>query len=544
MSLYDYQKEAVAQVVAAFKEYKRVLVALPTGAGKTFTFSYLAKRYNQNAKKKVHILVNRTELVEQTYSTLLSIGVNVDKITSSRKKPSPNASVYVGMVETVFRRIQKGIITPDDIGLLIIDECHRGEFDKLLSHYNGYILGCTATPCRLKRNKFYKCDVCGTENLETCCGQECDEWTSPWSMSQIYDTIVEGVDIEELIKRGKLIQDRNFVFTPKNFDKLETDSKGEYTENSLTKVYAEHDQIALLYQAYANHAKGKKTMIFCSNSKTSASVTEYFKKQGVNILSYDSVNNKASERKKIVDRFKQERDIVLSNVNVFTTGFDVTDVECIIVYRATKSLSLWLQIVGRGGRKTDVIYKDSFTVLDFGNNISEHGKWSEARDWTKIFNEGIGKKKGRKSDIANFWECKECGHFNEQGADPCEGCGAPKKKTIKKPLKAIEGKVVALEPYPKPNGEKIYKWTVQNKQDRNFAFKVLYSQVLDLFRYYEVSKEDFVKRREKYEERITQIVRPVYFVLLKKSDINTSNNRTLKYVVKKSLEKVCKYYNL
>ena len=170
MPLRDYQTKAVADVVTAFKKHKRVLLQLATGGGKTYTFSYLAQRYVKNTGKKVHILVNRTELVEQTYNTLLSIGVSAEYITAKRKNPNPHATVYVGMVETVNNRLKRGKLEVDNIGLCIIDECHRGEFDKLLDQYKGFILGCTATPCRLKRNKFFKCDVCGTEDLPTCCG--------------------------------------------------------------------------------------------------------------------------------------------------------------------------------------------------------------------------------------------------------------------------------------------------------------------------------------------------------------------------------------
>ena len=535
MPLRDYQQKAVNDILTAFKTHRKVLFQLATGGGKTFTFSYLAKRFSERKDTKVHILVNRQELVEQTYKTLVTLGVNAGMITAKQRKYNPSHSVYVGMVETVYRRN----LPFEEVGFVIIDECHRAEFDKLLPKYNGYILGTTATPVRLKRNKFYKCSVCGSEGNEICCGQECDEWTSPFSMSQIYDTIVTGVGIQDLIDKGNLVKDVNHVFTPYKVDELQVDSKGEYTDDSLTAVYANHDQIEGLYQSYMTHCKGKKTMIFCNNTKTSQMVYDYFEDQDVNILSYDSKNG--GNRKDIVKRFDKERDIVLTNVNVFTTGFDVTDVECIIVYRATKSLALWLQIVGRGARPTDKILKEYFTVLDFGGNVDQHFKWSERRDWEHIFYYGYGKKKSKKKDILDFWECDNCGAFNNSDVDPCESCGTPRIKKKAKEKNAVKGNLIAVDDYPPPTAAGIITWTKQNQQDKNFAYKVMYNKILDLFKFYEVSKNDYITRREKYEARVKQIIRPIYFAIIK-SDIPANNKRTLNYVYNKCITKIEDYY--
>ena len=168
--LRDYQIESFNSVLKSFKDNRKVMLQLPTGAGKTFTFCTLAKRYT--LKGKVHILVNRIELVEQTYKTLTKLGVNTEKITAKQKVINRNALVYVGMCETVNNRIKKGKLSVDDIGLCIIDEAHRGEFTKLLEYYKGFILGCSATPVVLKRIHFTKCNTCGSTDLETCCGEE------------------------------------------------------------------------------------------------------------------------------------------------------------------------------------------------------------------------------------------------------------------------------------------------------------------------------------------------------------------------------------
>ena len=72
------------------------------------------------------------------------------------------------------------------------------------------------------------------------------------------------------------------------------------------------------------------------------------------------------ERDRILGWFENTKGAVLCNCGILTAGYDCPDIEVIILYRATTSLPLFLQMVGRGSRVTDV--KREFTILDFGNN--------------------------------------------------------------------------------------------------------------------------------------------------------------------------------
>ena len=60
--LRDYQKEAIQSVIQHRKYgYRRLLICLPTGAGKTVIFSELCRM----AKRNVLVLAHREELLEQ-----------------------------------------------------------------------------------------------------------------------------------------------------------------------------------------------------------------------------------------------------------------------------------------------------------------------------------------------------------------------------------------------------------------------------------------------------------------------------------------------
>ena len=120
----------------------------------------------------------------------------------------------------------------------------------------------------------------------------------------------------------------------------------------------------------------------------------------------------------VLKRYYNNEFKVLCNVGILTTGFDCPDIETIILYRATKSLPLFLQMVGRGSRVTE--FKKSFTILDFGNNCIEHGFWHDDRQWSL---DKKDKKKRGKKDVAPVKFCPECGAILPVNARECEFCG-------------------------------------------------------------------------------------------------------------------------
>ena len=82
--------------------------------------------------------------------------------------------------------------------------------------------------------------------------------------------------------------------------------------------------------------------------------------------------------------FKVTKGAVLTSVGILTTGFDEPTVETIILNRATRSLTLYHQMIGRGSRKLED--KSQFQVIDLGNNVRRFGYWQDYIDWQDAFN--------------------------------------------------------------------------------------------------------------------------------------------------------------
>jgi len=295
---------------------------------------------------------------------------------------------------------------------------------------------------------------------------------------------------------------------------------------------------------------GKTTIIFNSSSKTNLINYTRFKEAGINVRMYDSVNKEQSgNRKELIDWFKSEDDAVLMNVGCFIAGFSVKEVQAIMINTAIGSLASYIQICGRGARITDKFYKDHFILVDGGGNINRHQEFSDpTRDWLDIFWNGIGKPRTKKENPIDVNSCMECGFMYMKSEPACPNCGAiippPTKKdkeevfsdTVLKPIREI----------PPPNGERIYTYTVSRGENINFAFKILLGQIVDMFKYYRVTKDQYISAKQKgeLEKKVKKMIHKCYFTLLSKPDIKAENNRTIKYLLDKAINKLDIYYNL
>jgi type I site-specific restriction endonuclease len=137
-----------------------------------------------------------------------------------------------------------------------------------------------------------------------------------------------------------------------------------------------------LLSAYQEQSLGKKTLIFNNGIDTSKHVYATFKQAGFDIRHLDNTHN-PRERREILQWFREKPNAILTSVSILTTGFDEPTVESIILNRATKSLTLYFQMIGRGSRVLP--NKKEFTVIDLGNNLSRFGLWEAEVNWMNIF---------------------------------------------------------------------------------------------------------------------------------------------------------------
>ncbi|MEH6535984.1 MAG: DEAD/DEAH box helicase family protein [Psychroserpens sp.] len=358
--LYDYQIADLNRIFDVFEaapDNYNLLYQLPTGGGKTVIFSEIVRQYIKKHQKKVVILTHRIELCKQTSKVLHGFGVN-NKIINSKVKELPDQDQYkcfVAMVETLNNRLNDGKLNLEDIGLVIIDEAHYNSFRKLFKFFeNCFILGVTATPL--------------SSNIKL-------------PMKDNYKKLIVGDNISTLIKNGFLASAEIYNYDV-SLNTLKIGINGDYTVKSSEALYTNAAMQGKLLFAYEELSKGKKTLIFNNGINTSKEVYYTFKRAGYDVRHLDNTSSK-QERKEILKWFKSTPGSILTSVSILTTGFDEPSVESIILNRATRSLTLYFQMIGRGSR----IHRDKtkFTVIDLGNNAVRFGPWSQPADWQHIF---------------------------------------------------------------------------------------------------------------------------------------------------------------
>jgi len=236
------------------------------------------------------------------------------------------------MVQTLHNRIKKELININDFDNIIIDEAHRGEFMKILDLFEGNVIGFTATPNYEKSRRFFKCLKCGHEQDKSgkCCKRKLKKYRENVPLSTYYHTLIEGIGINELIEKGFLVQDENFVLPVDTSRLVYNEALGSYTEESIGLVFGSDDAIKNTLKTFHQLAGNKKTMIFNPNTLVNKKLYQAMLAAGLPVKMYDS-NNKEENRKELIEWFKNTPNAILLNVQVFTTGFDCTDVEVIFL---------------------------------------------------------------------------------------------------------------------------------------------------------------------------------------------------------------------
>lgn len=374
---------------------KRIIFQLATGGGKTVTFAGLVNRFLAKQQRKVLILVNRGELLKQAYSTLFEwYSITAAPITAGVNY-LPNLMVYVAMVETAYNRLKRNPNYFGNIGLVIVDECHIGNFKKLYDYFpDSLIIGFTATP------------ISGSKK-------------DP--LKNHFEDIVCGIDIPDLIANGSLVPNKTIHI--KNIQRNELRIKnGEFDEVQMANIYSSSKHVQNTIKAYQQFALNTKTIVFNCNIDHSKKVNEAFQAFGYPSRHLDG-NTDERERQETLLWFKNTPNAILNNVGILTTGFDEPSILTVIVNKSTMSVPLWLQMTGRGSRPYKG--KDFFYIIDMGGNAITHGDWNVPRDWKDIF---FNPDKPKMGGEAPSKECVGCSVVIHASVKICKYCGANNAK--------------------------------------------------------------------------------------------------------------------
>jgi superfamily II DNA or RNA helicase len=350
VQLRPYQHAGIKRIFEAWDPNRlnlmNVLFQMPTGTGKTTVFSEIVRKAHKK-KKKVLIVVHRTELVEQIADRLAQFNVDVG-IISANIKTNLEHDVQVATIQTLSRRTYP----PADI--VIIDECHHSKastYKRLWEIYpNARFLGVTATPVRINGEGF----------------------------DDLFDTLIPLGTLSYFFENNYLAPIKHLVCSIPDLSKVKQKMR-DYDIQMLRNVMLDNSLMANLVESYKKYVPGRKTIVFAVDIEHSKEIVQRYNQADIPAVHLDA-NTPKAERKEILEKFKAGEYLILSNVDIVSEGFDVPDCEAVQLARPTKSLVLYLQQVGRCMRIAPG--KEFGYVLDNAGLWLEHGLSYIDRDWT------------------------------------------------------------------------------------------------------------------------------------------------------------------
>src|SRR6187431_2563603 len=342
-TLRSYQREAIAAVLEARRAgIRRMVVCLPTGAGKTVIFSHLAEL----ARRQVLVLAHREELLSQAREKLSQAlrGSAVVALERAAERGAAEAKVLVCSIRSLHEQRLAEVIRGRNVGLVIYDECHHAAAEDNLRvlrqigvfepDWSGTLLGFTATTARGD-------------------GKGLDE---------VFERIVYSRTLPDLIDAGYLSPLRGFrVSTAADLTRLSAFG-ADFREEELADAVDIEERNALVARSIQELARDRRTIAFCVTVNHARNLSRALNIIGVPAGVVHGAMPSDARAKALAD-FREGRTQVLTNVAVLTEGFDDPGVSCVAMARPTRSEGLYAQCVGRGTRLFPG--KANCLVLDF-----------------------------------------------------------------------------------------------------------------------------------------------------------------------------------
>jgi len=238
LKLRDYQEEYIQELRTQISQGKnRLILCAPTGAGKTVMFSFMVSEHLKRGGKAI-IFTHRFELLKQASGAFNKLGLKANLI-SGKTKTDFKAPLHVSMVETFNRRKTELTNLLQEKTLIIFDEAHLLNFEKIMPLINdsSIVIGATATPYRKPKEA---------------------------QLKDFYHAIVHKADTPDLINKNQLTQAKSYGISIdlKGLKKTATDydTSSYYSEN---KTY---QGVVKNWERIAKNTKNSATRVTVAGS--------------------------------------------------------------------------------------------------------------------------------------------------------------------------------------------------------------------------------------------------------------------------------------
>jgi DNA repair protein RadD len=373
---------------------RRIISCMSTGAGKSPQIADLAKSALEKMKRVIIVLPRRS-LVNQLSASFHEWGINHGIVMSGHRRfTMPRCQII--SIDTYMSRVSAGRMDLIEADLLLIDEMHLQFTPKKLELFGKYpmVVAFSATPIAPKRQ----------------------------SLGMFYQDIIETISMQELMDQGWLAPLRYFAKPDIDLSGLDTDAGGDYRESQLGGVMDKPQLVGDIFENWKRIAEGKPTVIFASSQAHARHLCDEFCSHGYQ-FEYVDCTYPDDQRQALFESVRNGKTIGIVNVGIVSVGIDIPCLECVVLARPTKLVSVYLQCVGRVTRLFP--NKSTGIVIDHAGIIEALGLPTQHFEWSLDGKETVeerSKKKNEERKEPKQITCGDCGTVFQLRRS-CPNCG-------------------------------------------------------------------------------------------------------------------------
>lgn len=393
-TLFEDQKKFISDIRDGVKQHHRVIAYAPTGYGKSKVFVTISQM-SQARGTTTLILTESKKIFSQIAAELQAVTINAASPLNVLVQPG---AIHVAMAQTLAKRAP-ALHTLQRIAaagrlLTVVDECHIGTPTKIIKNLAGSpLIGFTASP----------------------------DWRSARHLPDLYKGMVMAPQVDELIQNKRLCSYLHWERRIADLSGLQRNGQ-DFSEGSQQRTFDRPVVYAGLFDDLRK-INYTKALIYTSGVESCEKLYAEMTAAGFKCVRVHTDRSILSEKQEAQALVTFE-DVgsgmnVCISVGTLTKGYDFKFLDLIVLHRATLSLALYLQMIGRGSRIILGI-KEQFKVLDYGGNLTRFGPWDMDRDWEKLWLP----QKGRPSPAPmKFCPVPACSYMMPAAKPVCPNCG-------------------------------------------------------------------------------------------------------------------------
>lgn len=324
--------------------WKKGIVVLPTGTGKTVLSALDAMRTGE----RVLFMVHRLDILAQSIEAYKFVNptIRIGKLTGEERINEQDCDVLFASKDTLRQPSELARFPRDWFDYIVVDEVHHGQsptYRSILTYFApDFMLGMTATPDRTDRKDIFEL----------------------FDYNKIYE-----MPLAEAIERGFLVPYTYYGLTDNvDYSRIRFDNQ-RYRVDDLERLLIIPERNEAILREYQEKGEGDKAIGFCVSIKHAERMAEYFNQHGVTAA---AIHSQSPTRDEDLAKFRDNKIQVAFTVDLFNEGMDFPNVRILLFLRPTESKTIFIQQLGRGLRLC--AGKDRVRVLDFIGNYQRANK--------------------------------------------------------------------------------------------------------------------------------------------------------------------------